>query len=79
MLYAFTELQDIQDDIFALNAYYLPLAEEGAQLDSSIRQLSMLIIAVTRHFAQVERTNRSNIIGQDYFRELLNKCAIEPD
>ena len=40
MLYAFTELQDIQDDIFALNAYYLPLAEEGAQLDSSIRQLS---------------------------------------
>ena len=40
MLYAYTELQNIQDDIFALNAYYLPLAEEGAQLDSSIRQLS---------------------------------------
>ena len=40
MFYAYTQLQNIQDDIFALNAYYLPLAEEGAQLDSSIRQLS---------------------------------------
>ena len=30
MFYAYTQLQNIQDDIFALNAYYL-LAEEGAR------------------------------------------------
>lgn len=40
LLYAYTELQQIRDDIFALNGYYLPLAEEATQLDGSIRQLS---------------------------------------
>jgi signal transduction histidine kinase len=40
LFYAMTQLQQIKDGLYVLNAYYLPLAEESTQLEVSMRQLS---------------------------------------